>query len=254
MAVTAGTSEPRRIRVLGVPVDVVTMDDALAWVDAQIGKKARRTIIAVNPEKIMRIRHDASMLRFFESASLLIPDGIGVVFAARLLGLARMERVPGSELMPLVCARAAERGYRVFVFGAQREVNEQAVAVLCAGNPGLRIVGQQDGYLRESQMHELLRRINESGADILFVGLGSPRQELWMERYLPGVQVSVCQGVGGTLDVLAGRVTRAPAPFRRMHLEWAIRLLSEPKRLGRQTALPRFAVQVLLQATRRRLL
>jgi N-acetylglucosaminyldiphosphoundecaprenol N-acetyl-beta-D-mannosaminyltransferase len=226
----------------------VTLESALAWIESQIGSHGRHEILAMNPEKVIQIRTNEKLRQLFTGASLLIPDGIGVVVAARLLSGATMRRVPGCELMPLICSVAARLGTRVFVFGAAKETNETAVAALLRRYPGLNVVGTQDGYLPEEQMPNLVSRINESRADILFVALGSPRQELWMEKYLPQLNVSVCQGIGGTLDVLAGNVMRAPALFRRLNLEWAYRLLAQPKRLLRQTALPRFAALVLLTA------
>ena len=241
----------KRVQVLGVPVDDVTMTSALAWVDSKIGSRGRHAILAVNPEKVLKIRSSDKLRLLFSNASLLIPDGIGVVMAAHLLGLAKMGRVPGCELMPLICEIAARRGTKVFVLGATAETNDQAVAALKAKFPSLRVAGSQDGYTPESAMPALIERINVSGADILFVALGSPRQELWMEEHLPSLNVSLCQGIGGTLDVLAGHVTRAPAFFRRMNLEWAYRLASQPKRLLRQTALPRFAAMVLSAWMRR---
>ena len=188
----------------------------------------------------MKAKNDSFLLEQLRGAGLLIPDGIGVVFAARLLRLGRMRRVPGSELMPAICERASRKGYRIFLFGGSPDVNRWTGEVLRARYPGLRIVGQQHGYLKEEEMAGLVERINASGAEILFVALGSPKQEIWMARYLPQLSVKVCQGVGGTFDVLSGRVKRAPLFFRKMHLEWFYRLASQPKRLIRQTALPKF--------------
>ncbi|MDC4226711.1 MAG: WecB/TagA/CpsF family glycosyltransferase [Candidatus Manganitrophus sp.] len=131
-----------------------------------------------------------------------------------------------------------------FSAGASRST-KRAGEVLRARYPGLQIVGQQHGYLKEEEMGELVQQINASGAEILFVALGSPKQELWMARYLPQLSIKVCQGVGGTFDVLSGRVKRAPALFRKMHLEWFYRLASQPRRLIRQTALPKFAWLIL---------
>jgi N-acetylglucosaminyldiphosphoundecaprenol N-acetyl-beta-D-mannosaminyltransferase len=178
----------------------------------------------------------------------LIPDGIGVVFAVRLLTGRKINRVPGAELMPAICERAEKKGYRVFLYGAAPDVNEKAVEVLKSRYPGLQVVGNQHGYLEEGGMPTFIQAINASQADVLFVALGSPRQEIWVAKYLPQLNVKVCQGVGGTFDVLAGRVKRAPAIFRKLHLEWFYRLAAEPKRLLRQTALPRFVFQVIRAA------
>lgn len=237
--------QPQRVSVLGVPVDAVDMSQAVRAVEHMLRGERAQAVIAVNPEKVIKAQADGALLQRLHSAGLLIPDGIGVVAACRLLGIARMRRVPGSELMPELCALAARRGVPVFLFGASPEVNTKACDVLRARYPGLRIAGSQHGYVDDAQQQAVIEQINASGAEILFVALGSPKQELWMERYLPQLRVKVCQGVGGTFDVLAGRVRRAPWLWRRLHLEWLYRLLSQPRRLLRQSALPQFAIQVL---------
>jgi N-acetylglucosaminyldiphosphoundecaprenol N-acetyl-beta-D-mannosaminyltransferase len=237
--------KPERIDILGVPVDCVNMEQAVAAVDAMIEGESPQSIIAVNPEKIMKGRQDPDLLRQLHSSGLLIPDGIGVVIAARIFGLAKMERVPGSELMPAICELAAHKGYRIFLFGADPEVNQKTHDILLRRYPGIRIVGNRDGYLDDSEMSSLVSEISSSGADILFIALGSPRQELWMRKYLNNSNVKVCQGVGGTFDVIAGKVRRAPAIFRNLHLEWFYRLLSNPRRMLRQTALPQFLIAVM---------
>jgi N-acetylglucosaminyldiphosphoundecaprenol N-acetyl-beta-D-mannosaminyltransferase len=236
----------KRIEVCGVPVDCLTMADALRVTEDWIEKGDHPfTILAVNPEKVIRAQQDSTLLATLRSSGLLIPDGIGVIMAIRLLDLGRAERIPGAELMPKLCERAALKGYTVFLFGASAEVNQQAVAVLRDQYPGIRIVGSQHGYVKEEEMPSVIARINECQTDLLFVALGSPHQELWMARYLPQLKVKVCQGVGGTFDVIAGRVRRAPKFFRSLHLEWFYRLASNPSRLRRQTALPKFAYRIL---------
>jgi len=237
--------KPQRVEILGVPVDCVTMAQAVQWVETSLISDQTHSVIAVNPEKVMRACQDPELLKHLQKAGLLIPDGIGVIFAVRLLGLGQIARVPGSELMPKLCDRAAKKGYKVFLFGASQEVIVQVAQVLLQRYPGLNIVGTQHGYVKEEEMLSVITAINTSQADLLFVGLGSPKQELWMTRYLPALKVKVCQGVGGTFDVIAGRVKRAPLAFRVLHLEWFYRLLSQPSRILRQTALPIFAVRVL---------
>ncbi len=242
--------KPKRVEVLGVPVDCVDMSGALAAVDAMVAGNRPATIVAVNPEKVMKAREDPALLGFLRGAELLIPDGIGVVLAVRILEHEQIERVPGSELMPEICARAVARGYTVFVFGAAQEVNQRAVDTLRRIYPGIQIVGSQHGYLSEAEMPGLISQINLCAPDVLFVALGSPRQEAWLERYVPQLRVKVCQGVGGTLDVLAGTVKRAPLLFRRLHLEWFYRLVTNPSRAARQAVLPGFAYQVVLRKLR----
>jgi N-acetylglucosaminyldiphosphoundecaprenol N-acetyl-beta-D-mannosaminyltransferase len=235
-----------RLDILGVPVDRLDWQQTLTLIEEDLGCAGpARAIIAVNPEKVMRAQRDPELLECLRSAALLIPDGIGVVAAARLLRRGRMQRVAGAELMPRICALAAARGRGVYLFGASAEVNERAAAALRRLFPKLLVAGRHHGYVAEAEMAALVQDINDSGAEILFLALGSPRQELWMRRHLPALTgVRVCQGVGGTFDVLAGAVRRAPRAFIRLNLEWLYRLLAQPRRLLRQSALPRFALQV----------
>lgn len=237
--------KPQRIEILGVPVDCITMDETVDFAESMMKGQHPCAILAVNPEKVVRAQQDKSLLAQLRNTKLVIPDGIGVVFAARLLGFSCTERVPGSELMPLLCQRAALKGYRVFLFGASPDVISCTAQVLQQRFASLKIVGAQHGYVKEDDMPEMISKINAVQADLLFVALGSPKQEMWIARYLPELKVKVCQGVGGTFDVIAGRVKRAPLLFRAIHLEWFYRLLSQPSRIFRQTALPMFAYQVL---------
>ena len=236
-----------RVEVLGVPVDCVDMHGALDAVDLMINSGKPNTIIALNPEKVIKAQSDSKLLGWLLNASLIIPDGIGVVVAARKLNQVNISRVSGSELMPNICERSVSKGYKLFLYGASQDTIQKAVDRLTERYPGIQIVGFQNGYLPENEMPDLIDRINQSQAQILFVALGSPRQELWMDNYLGKLHnIRVCQGVGGTFDVIAGTVKRAPNFFINIHCEWLYRLLSQPSRLIRQTALPVFAFKVLL--------
>ncbi|MDR7386279.1 MAG: WecB/TagA/CpsF family glycosyltransferase, partial [Armatimonadota bacterium] len=169
--------------------------------------------------------------------------------ASRRLGRPLPERVPGVELMEALCERAARQGWPIFLLGGLPGVAEQAAAELRRRWPGLPVAGTHHGYFQvEGAVVEAVAR---SGAALLFCGLGSPRQELWLSRHLDRLGVRVAMGVGGSLDVLAGRSARAPAWLRRVHLEWLYRLLREPRRWRRQLALPHFAWLVLRSASRR---
>ncbi len=236
---------PIRVEVLGVPVDCVDMGQALDAVDTMIAGDRPQTVLAVNPEKVITAQGDDGIARSLQQAGLLIPDGIGIVFAVRFLTGREINRVPGAELMPRICERAVEKGYRVFLYGGAPDVSEKVVEVLKNRYPGLQVAGNQHGYLEEANMPDLIRAINASKADVLFVALGSPRQERWMAKYMSQLNVKVCQGVGGTFDVLIGRVKRAPVIFRKLNLEWFYRLITQPKRLWRQTAYPKFVIKVI---------
>lgn len=236
--------KPKRIEILGVPIDCVDMKHSLQVVDAMIAGNTAQTVIAVNPEKIIKAQSDTHLLKFLQNADLLIPDGIGAVIAAKILYGEAMSRVPGAELMPAICEKSIKKGYKLFLLGASPEVNIGAVSVLKKKYPGINIVGHQHGYYSENEIPDIIKRINDSQTDVLFIALGSPQQELWMEKYLSQLNIKVCQGVGGTFDVITGNVKRAPLFFRLIYLEWFYRLVSQPSRLLRQTALPKFVIKV----------
>jgi N-acetylglucosaminyldiphosphoundecaprenol N-acetyl-beta-D-mannosaminyltransferase len=241
-----------RTSILGVPVDAVNMELTLDAVRQMLASSETSTIVAVNPEKVIAAQNCPDLMRALENASLVIPDGIGVVLGARLLGTGRMERVAGADLMPEICSLAAAEGQGVFLYGSKQEIVSKAKTLLEEGFPNLRVVGIQNGYLPDGEMDQLIKSINESGAGVLFVGLGSPKQELWLNRYATELNVRVCQCVGGSFDALCGYPKRAPKLLREFHLEWLYRLVSQPMRAHRQLALPHFAAQVLRSAIRKK--
>lgn len=241
-----------RLEILETWVDPVTMEQALAKIEGYVERGERpHVVFAVNPEKNFSVPRDPALHEAFRSADLLIPDGIGVVLAARLLHRARLSRVPGVELMAEICRLAAAKGYGIFLYGAREEVSLEAARILEARYPGLKIAGRANGFVPQERMPELLEEINASGARILFLALGSPRQEQWYAKHRGELtSVRVCQGIGGSLDAVTGRVRRAPPLFCRLNLEWLYRLAKEPSRLKRQRVLPLFALRVLMRKLR----
>ncbi|MFT5726123.1 MAG: N-acetylglucosaminyldiphosphoundecaprenol N-acetyl-beta-D-mannosaminyltransferase [Desulforhopalus sp.] len=238
-----------RYPILNIWTDAVTMVQALTRVDEFVVNGQRpHTVFATNPEKNFSVPKDPFLYDCFKNADLLLPDGIGMVLAARLLHGVEISRVPGCEFMQETCALAAEKNYRIFIYGAKEEVSSEAARILTHRLPALQIAGRCNGYWPEEKMDELVDKINASKAEILFLALGSPRQEKWFAQYAEKLEhVKVCQGIGGTLDVISGNVKRAPALFCNLGLEWLYRLLAEPKRLTRQRVLPIFVLQVLLE-------
>jgi len=232
-------------KYLGVYVSTLTYDDILADIEKRMASGQRSTIIAVNPEKLIAASKNAELKQLINSATYQIPDGIGVVLASKLKGGRITSRVTGIDLMERLIARAAEKGYRVFLYGAKEEVVKKAKENLEAKYPGLCIAGYVNGYVNDDEA--IVRKINEANADLLFVALGSPRQELWIRAYMDALNVKVFQGVGGSFDVFAGHVKRAPKPFRRLGLEWFYRLVTDPKRFKRQLALPKFLWKMLTE-------
>lgn len=245
---------PNRIEILDIPLDCIDMRETLERADLLLSAKAPAAIFAVNPEKIVAAHSNQDLKRALEKAALLIPDGIGVVAAARLLHGRAFSRVPGAELMPQLCKHAAKTGRSVYLLGAAPGVGQRAADRLKLQFPNLLIAGVQHGYFTENELDDVKARIRAVRPDIVFVAFGSPRQELWIDRNIEDLGPVLVQAVGGTFDVLAGTVKRAPALFRDNHLEWLYRLASNPSRLGRQKALPRFAAAVLTKSIRKRIL
>lgn len=249
-------SQRERLKILNVWIDPVDMEQAIAKVKYYLngGGNGPRIIYAVNPEKNYSVPKTPELHRAFEEADLLIPDGIGVVLAARILYGAKLSRVPGADLNAAIWSLAVQKGYRIFVYGAKEEVNRKAVETIRLRHPGIKIVGRANGYLEKEKMSELIADINRSRAEILFVALGSPKQEIWISTYKDTLRhVRVCQGIGGTLDTIAGTVKRAPKIWQRFSAEWLYRLLSDPRRFKRQKMLFIFAAQVFLLRFRTRL-
>jgi N-acetylglucosaminyldiphosphoundecaprenol N-acetyl-beta-D-mannosaminyltransferase len=237
-----------RCFLFGVGLDPVDMSGMVRAADDTIRAGQQCAIFAVNPEKIMAAQRSPALRAQLNAAEWLIPDGIGAVWAARRRGCRVPGRVTGADLMPALCALAAQRGYRVFLFGAREENNAAAAARLVETHPGLVVAGRRHGYIGVDDEAALVDEINASGADILFVALGSPRQEDWISRHRSKLRVNVLQGVGGTFDVLSGAVDRAPRIWIRLHLEWLYRLVREPSRLRRQS--PRFYFAFLVLSGR----
>lgn len=243
-----------RIDILEVPLDCVDMERTIAKAEDLIAAKEPAAIFAVNPEKIIAAHENPELRNALQKAALLIPDGIGVVAAARVLHGRIFDRVPGAELMPHLCEYAARTGRSVYLLGAAPGIAELASERLKKDYPDLVISGFQHGYFNEDDVDAIKANIRAARPDIVFVAFGSPRQELWIDRHIADLGPVLVQAVGGTFDVLAGNVKRAPALFRNNHLEWFYRLASNPSRLARQKALPRFAVAVLSKVLRTHIL
>jgi N-acetylglucosaminyldiphosphoundecaprenol N-acetyl-beta-D-mannosaminyltransferase len=238
---------PDSLSILGVGVSVFdSYDDAAQLIRRRISLRRRTFCVAVNPEKVHRANKDAKLKRVLESAHVHICDGVGVSLASRLLYGRRVPRCTGIDLFLRLVRLSAEEGWKIFLLGASPEANEAAYHALMASFPGLNIAGRHDGYFKDND--SVVERINSSGANLLFVALGSPRQELWINENMPRLRPSFFMGVGGSLDVVCGSAKRAPAVLRRFGGEWLFRLLAQPTRLLRQTALPLFALEVLKAA------
>ncbi|HQE91814.1 MAG TPA: WecB/TagA/CpsF family glycosyltransferase [Anaerolineae bacterium] len=237
--------EPDVITLMGVPIHDVTTDETLALVSRWIAEGGAHQIATVNPEFLMKARRDATFRATLHRAALCIPDGIGVLWAARRRGQRLRERVAGSDLVPRLSAEAARRGWRIFYLGAAPGVAEKAASILAARYPGLLVAGCYAGSPALEEEEDIVARVRASQADILFVAYGAPQQDLWLERNLVRTGAAVGMGVGGSFDFIAGVARRAPRWIQRSGLEWLYRLMREPWRWRRQLALPHFAWLVL---------
>lgn len=238
------TLSAKKVPILNVMVDSVTMDEAVAIVENCIQEGKTSLIATANAEMIMMANQDTDLNRILNNADLVVPDGAGTVWAARQLGFSMPERVAGFDLVQNLLARAAQRGTRIFFLGSAPGVAEMAKAAAEKKYPGVCIIGVRDGYFSKEQEAELIREIQVAKPDLLLVALGVPRQEKWMKQHLHELKVPVSIGVGGTLDVMAGVVKRAPVWMQKAKLEWLYRGMLQPKRIGRLMALPRFVLKV----------
>ena len=244
--------ERERSMILGAPVDAVTyagwLERIERWIDADDGA---RQVCTVNPEFIMIARGDPIFRAILDRADLCVPDGVGLLWASRKLGAPLPQRVTGSDGVPLIAERAAERGWRLFLLGAAPGIAQRAADTLREAHPALKVAGVHSGSPAERDEDDIVARVNASNADILFVAYGAPQQDKWIARNLARLDVKMAMGVGGSLDFIAGVVPRAPLWMRRLGLEWAFRLARQPWRIRRMLRLPRFVMGVLRESRRR---
>ena len=236
-----------RTDILGVGFDDLTLDEAAEAGAALVEGGGFHYAVTPNPEFLLTARHDEPFRQALLGADLVLADGVGVTYAAKILGRPLKGRVPGIEFAQRLLAWMAAHGKRLFLLGAKPGVAELAAANLKAAYPGLIVCGTHDGYFQEDG--PVVKAIQESAADVVFVCLGAPKQELWMVRNGPAAGARLMVGLGGSLDVFAGVVERAPEGFQKLGLEWLYRLMKEPRRIGRMARPP----LVLFQAAGARL-
>ncbi len=245
-----------RVSVLGVEVDRVSLDEAVArveeWLRAGAADGRLRLVATPNPEIIWAARADRELARALAEADLCVADGVGVVWASRHLGEPVPERVAGADLMERLLELAARRGYRVYFLGTHPEVVARAAEEARRRYPGLVVAGHHHGYFRPEEEEAVVAAVRAARPDLLFVGMGAPRDQVWLWRHRHELGAAVGVGVGGSLDVLACVVRRAPRWVRSLGLEWLYRLAAQPRRWRRMLALPRFAWAVLRADAARR--
>lgn len=222
--------------LLGMPISALTMNQALDIIHDAITNRRRLQIGVVNAAKISAMRKNRSLGEDVLASDLLFADGSAVVWATKLLGRPVPERIAGIDLMMRMLERGNRHGYRVYCLGAKEEVSKKVVERIAERFPNVVIAGRHHGYFTEEQEAEIAEKIAASRPDIMFVAITSPKKEKFMAKWGAAIGVPVCHGVGGSFDVLAGMVQRAPLAWQRLGLEWLYRLKQEPRRLLRRYA------------------
>jgi N-acetylglucosaminyldiphosphoundecaprenol N-acetyl-beta-D-mannosaminyltransferase len=239
------TSAPTPLSIMGIPVTPFeTYDQALECIGEVIESKRKSFCVAINPIKVYNALHEPQLRNLLRQADINICDGVGVSIASRILHGQGIHRITGCDLFFRLLSLASQRQWGIYLLGASLQSNAAARARLQEKYPGLRIVGWQDGYFEHSR--QVVEQINASHADLLFVAMGSPKQEYWIWRHRREINARFCMGVGGSLDVAAGNIKRAPKVFRLTGTEFLFRFAMEPrKRLAQQKILLYFLLRII---------
>jgi N-acetylglucosaminyldiphosphoundecaprenol N-acetyl-beta-D-mannosaminyltransferase len=240
-----------KINILGVGISAINMDDALQSLEHYIKTKTKNYICVCPNHTIMESQKDKKLLDIVNSASMATPDGVSVVWSCKLLGYTKVEKVCGTELMLAFSALSVEKDYTHFYYGGADGVSEKLAEVMCQKFPGLKVVETHSPPFRqltEAEDKAVVDMINQVNPDVVWVGLGMPKQELWMGDHFGKINAPLMIGVGAAFDFLSGRKERAPKWMQHAGLEWLFRLVQEPRRLWRRNLYhPIFLYKVFLQ-------
>jgi N-acetylglucosaminyldiphosphoundecaprenol N-acetyl-beta-D-mannosaminyltransferase len=235
--------------LFGLQVDSVTLREVVDRCRNAVNERQRLLVGVVNAAKIVNIRRDPALRDALLECDLIVADGQSVVWASKILGDPLPERVTGIDLFQALLELADVEHRSVYLLGARPEVLTSLVGVISGRYPGLRIAGTRDGYFTDAEAPEVADAIRRAAPDMLFLGIVSPKKEIFLGRHGDSLDVPVLHGVGGSFDILAGITERAPESWQRLGLEWAYRLRQEPRRLWKRylTTNTRFVLQVLLE-------
>jgi N-acetylglucosaminyldiphosphoundecaprenol N-acetyl-beta-D-mannosaminyltransferase len=231
---TPAAPRHERIRMMGCDIDNLTMEETLQTVEGFIDSGRPHQHVVVNVDKLVKARRDPELREVINNCALVNVDGMPVVWASRLMGKPLKERVAGVDLFESLMARAAAKGWRIYLLGAREEVVSRVRHLYEAKYPGLVIAGHRNGYWKAEEEAGVVQQIADARADILFVAISSPKKEQFLARHQAHMKVPFAMGVGGTFDVAAGHVKRAPLWMQRAGLEWFYRFLQEPRRMFRR--------------------
>ncbi|MCD8391042.1 MAG: WecB/TagA/CpsF family glycosyltransferase [Firmicutes bacterium] len=236
-----------KVNILGVNVDMVNIGEAADMILDFFDGEGLHSVFTPNSEIIMAAYRDSAFCDVLNRSDLLTADGIGVVYASKILKKPIKERAAGYDIACRVLERINGSAHKLFLFGGKPGAAEKAAENLLKTYPKLNIAGMRNGYFKKDEEEEIVAQINASDADIIFVCLGAPKQEMWIDKYREKLNAKVAMGIGGSLDVFAGTAERAPDFFCNHGLEWLYRLYKEPQRIGRMMDLPKFAVTVFFK-------
>lgn len=235
------------IKILDVPIHTLTMKESVEFLEGNLIKGLQTFVVTANAEIIMMCQNNEEYKNIVANkAELVLPDGAGAVWAGRFLGNEVPERVAGFDLFNELLALSAVKHYKVYFLGGAPGVSEAAKKKSESLYPGVNIVGCRNGYFKDDEIPQIIEDVNNSEADILFVALGAPKQEKWIEANRNKINAKILIGIGGGFDVLAGKMERAPKWMQDASLEWAFRLYKQPSRFVRMLALPKFVLKVIL--------
>ncbi len=237
--------ELESVKIFGVRIDVVTDETAYQRFEKLIADEGVKMIFTPNPEFIMKAQEDDVFFEALSQADLVIPDGIGLIIASKIHKLGLSQRVTGVEMMTRILEHCNRSGKSIYLLGGKPGVAEMASRRIQDQFPHLLVKGYQDGYYDQSLAYKVVDDINEKKPDVVFVGLGSPRQEIWISKNKKILNTHVAMGVGGAIDVFAGTVKRAPKWTQSLGIEWLYRLIKQPSRFRRMLVLPKFLLKVL---------
>jgi N-acetylglucosaminyldiphosphoundecaprenol N-acetyl-beta-D-mannosaminyltransferase len=224
----------KTVNLFGIPVEAMTMSQTLDLVDEVIDSRQSLQIGVVNAAKVVNMDKDVELRDAVLSSDIILADGAAVVWASKLLGSPLPERVAGIDIMFGMFERGSEKGHRVFCLGATEEVSQTVADNMARDYPGLVLAGRHHGYFSDDEAQAIADQIRDSKADILLVAMTSPKKERFLAKWMAHMEVPVCHGVGGSFDVYAGKVERAPESWQKLGLEWLYRVKQEPGRLWKR--------------------
>ncbi len=233
-----------KVTIMGVPFDSIKMEDALQKVIELIKRPGPALVVTPNPEMLVNSSNVKELHQALNSADLVIADGIGVIYAAKILRKPLKNRVTGIDLMTEVLGHLAKTKGSYFLFGSKPGVADKAALIINDRFKGIECVGTQHGYFSVDEEDDIIDRINKANPDVLFVGLGSPKQEVWVHSNLKRLETPVCMCIGGAIDVYSGNIDRAPKWVMKIGMEWLYRAIKEPKRFKRLLKIPVFFVKI----------